>query len=252
MTTATISKLSQLAANIKNVLPSFFTGTNEDVAFVDADVDKITMWMQREKYMTFSGLQVPVPPGLNVYMTNHLAVLTEVFDVAQRLIEDVLMPVDRALAALTHQPELLTIPVGFRWKEVKFPLRHIKPEDLTKQLAACFTGPAERDARELNRVYHSASEIDAVYVRMNVLRDAMKRIKRKDINKLIESIGYTTSDLEDRPMHPQVVKELALMLDTASEWISLFGVVMKQIEDAANSVDLTVQKLKKMYENDKK
>ena len=243
--------LNLLAAKVKEVLPTVFM-RGQEVSLVEAPVDQLTLWMQKEKFLSFSGLSAPVPAGLSVYMVDHLKTLSEVFDVVQNVVEDVLTPVDRALAALTHQPDLLTVPVGFRWKEVKFPLRHIDPKDLAKRLADDFKGPGERDERELPRVYHSASEIEAVYVRMNALRVQLAKASRKDINRLINSISITAENFEDFVVHPQVAKELTLMLDVASEWVSLFGVVMKQIGDAVNCVDLTIKKIDKMYGNNKK
>lgn len=243
--------LNLLTAKVKEVLPTVFM-RGQEVSLVDAPVDAITLWMQKEKFLSFSGLAAPVPPGLSVYMTDHLKTLSEVFDVVQNVVEDVLTPVDRALAALAHQPELLSVPVGFRWKEVKFPLRHIDPKDLAKRLADDFKGPADRDERELPRVYHSASEIEAVYVRMNALRVQLDKATRKDINRLINSITLTSENFEDFTVHPQVAKELTVMLDVASEWLSLFGVVMKQIGDAVNCVDLTIKKIERMYGENKK
>jgi hypothetical protein len=243
--------LNLLAAKVKEVLPTVFM-RGQEVSLVDAPVDAITLWMQKEKFLSFAGLAAPVPPGLSVFMADHLKTLSEVFDVVQNVVEDVLNPVDRALATLAHQPELLSVPVGFRWKEVKFPLRHIDPKDLAKRLADDFKGPGDRDERELPRVYHSASEIEAVYVRMNALRVQLDKATRKDINRLINSIALTSENFEDFVVHPQVAKELTVMLDVASEWLSLFGVVMKQIGDAVNCVDLTIKKIERMYGENKK
>ena len=243
--------LNLLAAKVKEVLPTVFM-RGQEVSLVEAPVDQLTLWMQKEKFLSFSGLAAPVPPGLSVFMVDHLKTLSEVFDVVQNVVEDVLTPVDRALAALTHQPDLLSVPVGFRWKDVKFPLRHIDPKDLAKRLADDFKGPADRDSRELPRVYHSAAEIESVYVRMNALRVQIDKATRKDINRLINSIAVSAENFDDFTVHPQVANELTVMLDVASEWVSLFGVVMKQIGDAVNCVDLTIKKIDKMYGENKK
>lgn len=242
--------LSMLTAKVREVLPNI-VADSQSMQLVDAPVDQIALWMQREKFMSFSGMLVPVPPGLNVYMVDHLKTLTETYDLVQHLVDDVLIPIDKALAGASHQLDALTIPVGFRWKDVKFPLRHIKPADLSSQLAANFAGPAERDAHPIEKVYHSAGEIDAVYVRMNALRQTITKNTRKDINRLINSIGNSAELLAEANIHPQVIKEMSMMLDVGSEWISLYGLLMKQIEDAVNCVDLTAKQLQRLYKDKK-
>jgi len=242
--------LSMLTAKVREVLPNIVAGS-QSMQLVDAPVDQIAQWMQREKFMSFNGMLVPVPPGLNVYMVDHLKTLTETYDVAQRLVDEVLIPIDKALAGASHQLDALTIPVGFRWKDVKFPLRHINPKDLTAQLAKNFAGPAERDARPIEKVYHSAGEIDSVYVRVNALRQTITKDTRSDINRLINSISNSAELLEEADIHPQVIKEMSAMLDVGSEWISLYGLLMKQIEDTVNCVDLTAKQLQRLYKDKK-
>lgn len=242
--------LSMLTAKVQQVFPAMMTDS-QSMNMVDVPVDHITLWMQREKFMTFAGMLVPVPPGLNVYMDDHLKTLTEAYDVAQRLIADVLIPIDKALVGATHQLDALTVPVGFRWKDVKFPLRHINPSDITARLAKDFSGPTERDTRPIEKVYHSASEIDSVYTRMNALRQAITKSDRKDVNRLINSISASAEVLGEADLHPKVIQELSLMLDAGSEWISLYGLLMKQIDTAVNCMDLTAKRLHELYKDKK-
>ena len=44
---------------------------------------------------------------------------------------------------------------------------------------------------------------------------------------------------------------MSTMLDVGSEWISLYGLLMKQIEDTVNCVDLTAKQLQRLYKDKK-
>lgn len=61
----------------------------------------------------------------------------------------------------------------------------------------------------------------------------------------------TAELLEEADIHPQVIKEMSTMLDVGSEWISLYGLLMKQIEDTVNCVDLTAKQLQRLYKDKK-
>lgn len=251
MTLNPIAALQAFASKASVILPKGFTNNDQELALTTYDdMSNMANWMQKEKFLNFQGMLVPVPPGFNAYVMDHLQRLESVWDVLQDILPGILQPVDKLLANLTHQKGILTLPVGFRFKDFKYPLKNIDPQDLVNKLAQSYTN-AVVDQRPIEKTYHSASEIDATFNRARALRADISKKLRKDVTRLIESISASSEALVDQDIHPQVIEQLTLVIDTASNWVELFGLFMKQTNELLEALNATADRLQALREGKK-
>lgn len=243
--------LNMLTAKVRDILPNLFTKKEELAESpIGGEIDELGRWMKKERFMNFTGMTVAVPPGMSVYMLAHIDVLEHVYDVLQDFVDGVLIPIDKALSAISHEPAKLSFPGGWRARDVKFPLSHIDPNDLIKKLAACYGGD-QLDMRSIERVYRSTGDIEAAAERINVLRSKLGQDERTKVNRAIESITASSEVILEAKIHPAVAKELSGLLETASTWISLYGLFMKQVQDVSGSVGLTIERLNALRQGKK-
>lgn len=246
-----IAALASFVSKATTVLPKAFTNSDQELAMTTHDeMSGMAKWMQQEKFMNFAGMQVPVPPGFNTYVLDHVQRLENVWDTLQTILPGVLNPVDKQLGRFTHDLGMLTVPVGFRYKDFKFPLKTVEPSDLIKKLASSYL-PNVVDQRVIEKTYHSAGEIDVAFNRVRALHADITKKVRKDINRLIASISTSVDIISDNPVDPQVAQQITLMVDAASNWIELFGLFMKQTDELVNSLNATAEKLKALRSNKK-
>jgi len=246
-----IAALSTFASKVSAVLPKTFNGSEQEIKPANYDdMSAMSKWMQQEKFLHFSGMLVTVPPGLNVYMIDHIQRLESVWSVLDNLIDGVLEPVNRQLAAFTHDKGMLTVPVGFRFKDLKYPLKNVDPKDLVKKLAASYTTTSV-DQRPIEKVFHNAGEIDVAFNRSKALSKEVTEKLKRNIDKLIVSIGASTDELAETPVHPQCAAEIVKMLDMASDWVELFGLFMKQNNELIQALSQTGDRLKALKANSK-
>lgn len=251
MTLNPIAALQAFASKASVILPKGFTNNDQELALTTYDdMSNMANWMQKEKFLNFQGMLVPVPPGFNTYVMDHLQRLESVWDVLQDILPGVLQPIDKLLAGMTHQKGMLTLPVGFRFKDFKYPLKNIEPQDLVAKLAQSYSN-AVVDQRPIEKTYHSASEIDATFNRARALRADISKKLRKDVTRLVDSIGASADALADQEVHPQVVEQLTLALDMASNWVELFGLFMKQPNELLEALNATADRLKLLREGKK-
>lgn len=248
MTLNPIAALQAFASKASVILPKGFTTTDQELALTTYDdMSGMADWMQKEKFLNFQGMLVPVPPGFNTYVMDHMQRLESVWDVLQDILPGVLQPIDKLLANLTHQKGVLTLPIGFRFKDFKYPLKNIDPKDLVAKLAQSYSNNVI-DQRAIEKTYHSAGEIDATFNRAKSLRADISKKLRKDVTRLVESISASADDLADADAHPQVIEQLTLALDMASNWVELFGLFMKQTNEMLESLNATAERLKALRE----
>ncbi|QXO09670.1 hypothetical protein pEaSNUABM11_00246 [Erwinia phage pEa_SNUABM_11] len=251
MTLNPIAALQAFASKASVILPKGFTTNDQELALTTYDdMSGMANWMQKEKFLNFQGMLVPVPPGFNTYVMDHMQRLESTWDTLQTILPGVLQPIDKLLASMTHQKGVLTLPVGFRFKDFKYPLKAIDPKDLVAKLAQSYTNNVI-DQRAIEKTYHSAAEIDTAFNRAKALRDDISKKLRKDVSRLIGSISASAAVLENEPVHPQVVEQLTLALDMASNWVELFGLFMKQSNELLEALNATAERLKALRENKK-
>ena len=191
-------------------------------------------WVQSEKFLNFTGMQVAVPAGLETYMMTHIERLESVWSVIQNIESGLLIPVDKQFSLLANDPGLLTLPVGFRMKDFNYPLRNIDPKDLVKKLANSY-GNKGLGQRAIEKTYQSAADIDSVYSRVSALHGEIDKKLRTTIDKHVESIGISAGIIAESNVNPACAAELSKMIDRTSEWISLFGLFMKQTNEVLNA-----------------
>jgi hypothetical protein len=251
MTLNPIAALQAFASKASVILPKGFTTNDQELALTTYDdMSGMANWMQKEKFLNFQGMLVPVPPGFNTYVMDHMQRLESVWDVLQDILPGILLPIDKLLAGMTHQKGVLTLPVGFRFKDFKYPLKNIDPKDLVAKLSQSYTNNVI-DQRAIEKTYHSAAEIDATFNRAKALRDDISKKLRKDVSRLIGSIAASSEVLADEPIHSQVVEQLSLALDTASNWVELFGLFMKQSNEMLEALNSTAERLKALRDGKK-
>jgi len=246
MTLNPIAALSAFTAKARTILPKGFSTSDQELALTTYDdMSTVANWVQNEKFLNFAGMLVPVPPGFNTYVIDHLQRLESVWDVLQNLLDGILKPVDRQLAQLTHDKGILTLPVGFRVKDFRYPLKNINPEDLTKKLAQSYL-PNTVDQRAIEKTFHSALEIETCFSRAQALRDEISKKLRKDVTKLIESISASADILAEygESIHPQSRENIEQMIDIASNWVELFGLFMKQTNELLETMNGISDRLK--------
>ncbi|WP_216088658.1 hypothetical protein, partial [Shigella flexneri] len=130
------------------------------------------------------------------------------------------------------------------------PLRNVNPKDLVNLLAKSYTNNVI-DQRPIEKTYHSASEIDVAFNRAKALNVEITKRLRTNIDKSIESIRTTSEILSEQNIHPNVAKELTMMLDFASDWVELFGLFMKQVNELIECLNVTAERLKALKANKK-
>ncbi|ANZ48249.1 hypothetical protein ASESINO_236 [Erwinia phage vB_EamM_Asesino] len=246
-----LAALSGFVAKAAAILPKGFTGPQQELALTTYDdMSDVSKWMQQEKFLNFTGMLVPVPPGFNTYVMDHIERLESVWDTLQKIHEGVLQPIDKQLSALTHEVGMLSLPVGFRYKDVKFQLKNINPKDLVDKLAKSYTNNVI-DQRPIERTYHSAGEIDVAFNRAKALNLELTKKLRANVDRTIESIHASVDVIVDATVHPNVAKELTQMVDCGSDWVELFGLFMKQVNELVECLNITGERLKELKSNKK-
>lgn len=242
-----IAALSSFASKVATILPGVLTDNakvSEAIATVD-EAGELARWMRKEKFMNFRGMLVPVPPGLNVYMIDHVQRLESVWSVLQDIVSGVLDPVTAQLAAFTHAKNDLSVPGTYRFKDFRYPLKTVDPQDLVKKLASSYAASSV-DTRPLEKVYHNAGDIESVLARAKALHTELTKKLKKDINRNIETIGVSVDIISDAQIHPTVAGEIIKMVDMASDWVELFGLFMKQTGELINAMEATSHQLKQL------
>lgn len=190
-------------------------------------------WVQGEKFLNFAGMQMAVPAGMEAYMMEHIERLESVWSVIQNIEDGLLLPVDRLLSRLANDPGTLTLPVGFRMKDFNYPLRNIDPKDLVKKLSSSYTNKG-LGQRPIEKTYKNAAEIDIVFNRASALFSEIDKKMRKNIDRHVESISISAGLIADANINPTCAAELSKMIERTSEWVSLFGLFMKQTNEVLN------------------
>lgn len=246
-----IAALSTFTSKVAAILPNAFNGKSQEIQPANyEDMSAMSKWMQQEKYMHFSGMLVTVPPGLNMYIIDHIQRLESTWSVLGGFVEGVLEPVNKQLAAFTHDKGMLTLPIGFRFKDFRYPLKNVDPQDLVKKLAASYAATSV-DQRPIEKVFHSATEIDVAYNRAKALQKEVTAKLQKNVDKLVVSIHASTDDLAETGVNPVCAAEIVKMLDMASDWVELFGLFMKQNRELIEALNATGDRLKALKANSK-
>lgn len=242
-----IAALSSFASKVATILPGVMSDNeklSEAVATVD-EAGELARWMKKEKFMNFRGMLVPVPPGMNVFMIEHVQRLESVWSVLQGIVPDVLDPVTRQLAAFTHNVGDLSVPGTFRFKDFRYQLKNVDPQDLVKKLASSYS-TASTDSRPLEKVYHNASDIESVLARAKALHSELTSKLKKNIDRTIETITVSVDAISEAQIHPTTAQEIIKMVDMASDWVELFGLFMKQSNELINAMESTSVQLKQL------
>lgn len=237
---------------IKASVPRLFS--RESDVMIQAtynETSELSKWVQREKFMSFSGMLVPVPPGLNVYFSDHLAHLEKVWSSLAFIQDGVLKPTDQVLARFANEPGNLTVPGTFKFAKHAYPLSNINPADLVNMLAKDFNGGAI-DQRPFEKTYRSATDLESTFVRARALLDNMSSSKRKDVNRIVESIYASCEVIANSPVNPVVANELSLLIESTNAWVELLGLFMKQTQELVGCMNLTTDQIKLLAERDKK
>ncbi|AFQ96682.1 hypothetical protein STRATTON_237 [Erwinia phage vB_EamM_Stratton] len=246
-----LEALSGFVSKAAAILPKGFTGPQQELALTTYDdMSDVSKWMQQEKFLNFTGMLVSVPPGFNTYAMDHIERLESVWDTLQKIHDGVLRPIDKQLSALTHEVGMLSLPVGFRYKDVKFPLKNINPKDLVEKLSKSYTNNVI-DQRAIEKTFHSAGEIDIAFNRAKALNLELTKKLRTNVDNTIESIHASVDIIANATVHPNVAKELVLMVDCGSDWVELFGLFMKQVNEMIECLNTTGERLKELKSNKK-
>lgn len=246
-----LAALTSFVAKASAILPKGFTGPQQELALTTYDdMSDVSKWMQQEKFLNFTGLLVPVPPGFDTYVMDHIERLESVWDTLQKIHSGVLVIVDKQLSTLTHEVGVLSLPIGFRYKDMRFPLKNINPKDLVEKLSKSYTNNVI-DQRAIQKTYHSASEIDVAFNRAKALNLELTKKLQSNIDKTIASIHTSVDIISAATIHPNTAKELVMMVDCASDWVELFGLFMKQVNELTECLNLTGTKLKELKANKK-
>ncbi|QVW28742.1 hypothetical protein pEaSNUABM8_00245 [Erwinia phage pEa_SNUABM_8] len=245
-----IAALSTFASKVATILPGVLVDNakaTEAIATVE-EAGELARWMRKEKFMNFRGMLVPVPPGMNVYMIEHVQRLESVWSVLQDIVTGVLDPVTTQLAAFTHAKADLSVPGTFRYKDFRYPLKTVDPQDLVKKLAASYSTTA-LDSRPLEKVYHNAGDIESVLSRAKALHTELTKKLKKNIDRNIETIGVSVDSISESTIHASNAAEIIKMVDMASDWVELFGLFMKQTNELINAMEATSVQLKQLSES---
>jgi len=242
-----LAALSSFASKVATILPTSVLDNRlvDEIASASTETSEVVKWMRKEKFMNFKGMLVPVPPGLNVYMIDHVQRLESVWSVLQSLTDGVLKPVSVQLAAFTHQKAMLSVPGTFRYKDFRYPLKSVDPQDLVKKLAASYNTTTV-DTRPLEKVYHNAADIEVVLTRARALQVEITKKMQKNIDREIDTIKLSVDEIAETTIHPTVANEIIKMVDTASDWVELFGLFMKQINELVHAMQNTANQLKQL------
>lgn len=237
---------------IKENVPRLFSRESDVMIQASyAETSELSKWLQREKFTNFTGMQVPVPPGLNVYANDHLAHLEKVWSSLSSIVEGVLKPTDQVLARLANETGMLTVPGAFKFSQHHYALSNINPQDLVNLLAKDFSGNAI-DQRAFEKTYRSAGDLENTFVRARSLLDSMSKTMRKDVNRIVESIYESADVISNRPVNPAVATELSKLIDATNAWVELLGLFMKQTQEIVTCMNLTTDQIKALVERDKK
>lgn len=251
MNISPIPALANFVAKASVILPATFSGVAQKLTFATYDeMSDISHWMQKERYLNFTGILLPVPPGFNGNILAHINKLETVWGTLQNIRDGVLSPVDKQLATFTHELGVLTLPVGFKFKNFKYPLKSIKPSDLVAKLATSYDNTVI-DQRPIEVLFASATEIDTTFTRAKLLNKEVTKRLQADVSKLVASISGSVNVLSTAPLHPSCTAEITLMVEMASEWVELLGLFMKQLNELIDSMNNIGGKLKQLKETKK-
>lgn len=246
-----LAALSGFVAKASTILPKAFGGPQQELALTTYDdMSDVSKWMQQEKFLNFTGMLVPVPPGFNTYVMDHIERLESVWDSLQKIQEGVLSPIDKQFAAQTHDLGMLSLPVGFRFKDVNYPLKNINPKDLVEKLSKSYTNSVI-DQRPIEKTYHKAGEIDVAFNRAKALNLEITKKLKNGIDRTIESINTSVDIIANSNVHPNCAAELSKMADAGADWVELFGLFMKQVNELTECLNITGDRLKALKANKK-
>ncbi|EME5588935.1 hypothetical protein VY403_003621, partial [Salmonella enterica] len=246
-----LAALSGFVVKASTILPKAFSGSQQELALTTYDdMSDVSKWMQQEKFLNFTGMLVPVPPGFNTYVMDHIERLESVWAVLQKIQEGVLTPIDKRFGAMTHDLGMLTLPIGFKFKDLNYPLKNINPKDLVEKLAKSYTNNVI-DQRAIEKTYHSAGEIDVAFNRAKALNLEVTKKLQKGIDRTVESINVSVDIISNSQVHPNVAAELVKMADMGADWVELFGLFMKQINELTECLNVTGDRLKTLKANKK-
>lgn len=237
-------KFVGLVTAIKNTLPSGFRNNDEEKLNLTFDeMTDVSLWMEKEKFLNFSGMKLTCPIGFNTYYIDHLLKLENVWNVLASIEEGVLTPTAQLLAGLASSPATLQSPAAFTLRTFNFPLKTINPEDLIKLLGESYNNTSA-DTRPIEKLFHSASEIDVTYTRAAQLRDNISKRLIKDVSRVNDSIVASTDVIVTHDINPRAAEQLALLVELNDRWVQLFGLFMKQTSDLFHALNNTGDKLK--------
>lgn len=243
--------MATMVSNVTTIVPRFFSGTKDDVVLATySDVDEVSKWIKREQYANFLGMQVPVPPGFNAFVFDHIKQLEDVWKVLEGVVDGVLKPVNHELAGLANAPAMLTVPVAFRMSGFKYPLSNVNPDDLVSKLSKNYIASAI-DQRAFEKTYRSAGELESTFHRAKALRDSISKSMRNDTLNLVESIAGSCEIISEADVNPNVSKELVKLVDMCDAWVQLLGLFMRQIDEVTNCINATTDQIKTLAKKDK-
>lgn len=214
------------------------------------DVRDASHWLQREKFLNFSEVEVAIPAGMSCsYMDfittfekiwmNHLSLLTS----------GLLDPVKANLAIVANDPARAATALTIRELNTSYLLYKTQPNTVRKQIADMFNGP-KVDKVKLGKVIHSASEYEAVLLRAVELRgqitDNGTRLLKQNIETIKNAVDLILEHSEVSGLDTKLANHLSNEVNNAAQWVELHGIYLLTLDEAINSLHAIQEKISKL------
>lgn len=244
---ATVSKLRSLFSDISSELTngiSSFKGLF-DSNTVLFDKRAISNSVDGFNFMSISDLEVAVPMGLNVAMTEYLEKLNIASQYANTLVVDVLKPSIVQLAKYVAKPELM---MSVRAGDIVA----IRPklQETKEAMGECLNHKAQLSKVAFKKAYRRLGEYEQTADTLNELNRGIRKVDLQEITELTDRIV----DLFDK-LHANLTEggKVAISGPTAdmlakiavalAEEIEFFGVYYHKLQEATESYKLAVKRI---------
>ena len=244
---ATVSKLRSLLGDISTELGN---GVSVIKGLFDSNTvlfDKraISNSVDGFNFMSISDLEVAVPMGLNVPMTEYIEKLHSASAFANNLVIDVLKPAVTQLAKYVAKPELM---MSVRAGDIV----SIRPklQETKEALGECLNHKAQLSKVPFKKAYRRIAEYEQTSVALNELNKSIRGVDLSEITELTDRIV----DLFDK-LHANlteggkvaisgpVADTLAKISISLAEEIEFFGVYYHKLQEATESYKLAVKRI---------
>lgn len=243
-----------VVANLKTFVVNFTrNGDKETLAKLSSvppatpsEIRDTAAWLQKEKFLNFSDLEISIPMGLNVHVMDYVKILEQVWsDYLVNLGDDLLAAVSSNVGIVANDENLAKERLTIRTLNTRYPFYKKDPQSAKDLMAKCMGG-GRKDKCRFGSVFNSATEYEATMLRVLALRDQVGKQEVNRISRSLETISASVDTILDYQVDPKLAEHLSDELMNASKWVEFYGVYLLALDELSNSLGATHEKIKNL------